>query len=295
MLLPLAGKKPESDCSGEAEIGNAVLDFVYAERPRKLGQPALGRENEDSNGDKGRRKPDKKTYLGIHYSMIAILGKVVYNVSMNTIEAVVFDYGGVISLNPGAEKFEAMAGLASVPVADFTSILWGLRNEYDRGNCDCRGFYRHVLKELGHKSLAEERFDALVKADIELFKPTNPETLGLIADLKQQRCKVGVLTNMPYDFLHYLQGNVPLFQAGKSVEAVDYVVASCCLHLLKPEEAIYRVLFDKLRLEPEEIAFFDDNNDNIREATFLGMKAFVFKSAKEARKKLEDLKVLKYN
>jgi putative hydrolase of the HAD superfamily len=59
-------------------------------------------------------------------------------------------------------------------------------------------------------------------------------------------------------------------------EFFDGYVISSDVHLLKPDPAIYRYLFERYRLKPEECLFIDDRADNVAEAVNTGMKGVVF-------------------
>jgi putative hydrolase of the HAD superfamily len=210
------------------------------------------------------------------------------------INAVDFDYGGVISLVPGREKYEELAKMAGASVETFQKALFALRDGYDRGTYDCAELYRRVLAGLGgtRSGTQDDLIKTLVAADLELWKPLNKKTLSLIEDLTASKNRegmplVGVLTNMSGEFLSELRSTVPLFQ--KEQSKLDFVIASCELLLIKPEKAIYDVLLQRLKLPPEQVVFFDDNKANVDAACKLGIKAFVFTSADEARSTLSSL------
>ena len=63
---------------------------------------------------------------------------------------------------------------------------------------------------------------------------------------------LGILSNMPFDFIERYGKAIDLF--GKA----DVAVFSCYESLIKPEPAIYRSIIEKLSLDPAEIAFFDE-------------------------------------
>jgi FMN phosphatase YigB (HAD superfamily) len=210
------------------------------------------------------------------------------------VKAIVFDYGGVISLLPRQEKVEELAKMCGTAIGTFQKAQAALRNEYDRGSYDCAGLYRRLLATLGVHNPDTMLVEKLVTLDLELWKSLNTETLGLIADLERSKDKnglprVGVLTNMSGEFLSWLRSSVPLFKAVSGPGRVDFVIASCELLLIKPEKAIYDVLLERLKLPPEDVVFFDDNKANVDAACEQGIRAFVFKSAGEARSTLHSL------
>ncbi|MCM1206981.1 MAG: HAD-IA family hydrolase [Firmicutes bacterium] len=50
-------------------------------------------------------------------------------------------------------------------------------------------------------------------------------------------------------------------------------------HVIKPEPAIYKRLFEKFNLKPEECIFTDDREENINGGKSLGMEGIVFHDA----------------
>lgn len=75
------------------------------------------------------------------------------------------------------------------------------------------------------------------------------------------------------DFLPYMDGGI----------------FSCDVHLMKPDEKIYKMLMDKYDLNASECVFIDDNEANIAAAKRIGMKAVHFTDYPHAQKELEDL------
>jgi putative hydrolase of the HAD superfamily len=96
-------------------------------------------------------------------------------------------------------------------------------------------------------------------------------------DIKAAGFKVGILSNMPREFLTLARERFPLFGLP------DAGIFSCEVGAIKPEEAIYEALFAALGCAPNEIIFVDDLRPNIEAARVLGMNAFLWKSAEAAR------------
>lgn len=73
------------------------------------------------------------------------------------------------------------------------------------------------------------------------------------------------------DFLNYIDGRVVSYQ----------------IHIAKPEEGIYRHLFEKYQLNPSECIFFDDREANTKAARRLGMQAVTITSEEFLLQELE--------
>ena len=95
------------------------------------------------------------------------------------------------------------------------------------------------------------------------------QTWSLINDLKEKGYRLYVLSNAPTFFAeHASYFNI--------VNKFDEMVFSGPIKLAKPEPEIYKYLFDKYDLDPEECLFIDDKEININAAKELGMDGVVF-------------------
>jgi len=65
-------------------------------------------------------------------------------------------------------------------------------------------------------------------------------------------------------------------------ELFETVVDSAFVGLRKPDPAIYRIVCDRLALEPAQCLFLDDVEVNCTAATELGMTAVLFRDSEQA-------------
>ena len=100
--------------------------------------------------------------------------------------------------------------------------------------------------------------------------------------LQKQGFKLGILSNMPTEFLQYYRNEIPLF-----VHA-DYACFSCEVHVIKPEPEIYNIVLDGLGVRPEEAVFYDDMQVNIDAACNLGIHACLWTGLENARNALDN-------
>jgi lysophospholipase L1-like esterase len=68
---------------------------------------------------------------------------------------------------------------------------------------------------------------------------------------------------------------------------MDGGVWSCDVHVIKPDAEIYRILFEKYGLVPEECLFIDDHGENIAIGKKFGMKGIVFRDHDQLTADLE--------
>jgi putative hydrolase of the HAD superfamily len=206
-------------------------------------------------------------------------------------KAVVFDYGRVISQDPPDETQEEMARLAGVPAGVFERIRMTYRDDYDRGSLRGRAYYQKVMREAGVPVTDARDFDALADRiallDVHSWSRINSKTEALMRGIKEAGYKVGVLSNMPHDFLENERDVFRVF------DLCDTCIFSCRYNLIKPEREIYQALIDALGCAPEEIVFFDDIAVNVEGARKVGIKAYLWEDAKTARGILTGLGILR--
>ena len=205
-----------------------------------------------------------------------------------SIKAVVFDYGQVISLPQDPGTIDALAKKAGVARDKFEPLLWSLRLDYDRGVIDAGEYFGNIASHLG-VTLEEKTIGEMIEIDNTSWKNINAGTVALMEDVKKAGYILGLLSNMPHEFLAWARKNVTVF----SLPQVS--LFSCEVELIKPEEAIYRKLLAMIEAESgepltfEQLVFFDDNADNIKGAAAMGIKAFLWKSPEAARSELSSL------
>jgi putative hydrolase of the HAD superfamily len=195
------------------------------------------------------------------------------------IRAVVFDYGKVICFPPSAENRRALLDLTGLSAETLEVLERKHRGEYDRGTCNGKTYYKTLLDDAGI-SLDARILEALAETDADGWKQTDPGTLALMRDIKNAGLALGILSNMPHDFLAWLRTHIPLF------DRLDAAVFSCEEKTIKPERRIYEILRSRLGCEYGEIVFFDDVPVNVEKAAELGIRACLWKGSEAARETL---------
>ena len=94
----------------------------------------------------------------------------------------------------------------------------------------------------------------------------------LVQRLKSHGYSVYYLSNIPQDVLE-------LFQTRGVLDNFDGGVASCEVHINKPDPRIYQALLDKYSLRASECVFIDDNLANVQAAFALGFAGIQMKDS----------------
>jgi len=200
----------------------------------------------------------------------------------STIDAVVFDYGGVLCHPPAASEIDRLAAPFGLPRDKFWRMYGRLRGPYDRGLIDAREYW-HNMAQCAGVLLSEAQYSSLQAIDLQMWSAYNDSMLALAAQLRDAGLKTGILSNMLTDMLKKLRAEVdwlPLF---------DVQVYSCDLGLMKPDEAIYERLIQELGVAPSRTLFVDDILANVEGARRAGMQAVVFESEPQLREYLAEL------
>jgi putative hydrolase of the HAD superfamily len=198
------------------------------------------------------------------------------------IKAVVFDFGKVISFPPAETVMEELASIAGLDAKTMDALLWPPRDEYDRGTINGLEYYRTLLAG-GGIVLDEPALKRMLQIDLNGWTHINPGTVQLMKDIKVAGLKLGILSNIPHDFLALARGTLPV------VSLPDVNIFSCETGFIKPEPAIYEALIAALGCKPAEIVFFDDVEKNVAGAREMGINAFIWKDPETARITVKEL------
>ncbi len=197
------------------------------------------------------------------------------------IKAIVFDYGGVISMPQDKAYFfpwmQEQTGLDEATVREGWARY---RLDFDGGLLSGADMYRRILQDNGIDAPSPAFCQAIASRDLDSWAELNPTTLVWARELKTAGYKLGILTNMPLEFL-------PWFERAKEFRLLsDVEIISARVKKVKPSLGIYQELVDRLNLPPNRILFFDDAIRNVEGARAAGLNSELFTTVEEARKTL---------
>ena len=190
-------------------------------------------------------------------------------------DAVIFDYGRVLSHSPTSAELQTFAQLVGVSEPPFFQIYSDTRDEYDCGRHDCQQHWQHFARIAGI-SLTPDHIARIVEFENRMWVRANPAALELVREIKAQGVRTAILSNIPFDL------RAELRNAFDWLDEFDVQIWSCDHGVIKPDPAIYRICLDALGCKPERALFFDDRPRNVEGARSVGMQAHVFESAEQA-------------
>jgi putative hydrolase of the HAD superfamily len=191
-------------------------------------------------------------------------------------DAVIFDYGRVLSQSPTSAELQAFAQLVGVSEPPFFQLYSDTRDEYDCGRHDCHQHWQHFAKAAGI-SLTPSHIANIVEFENRMWVRADPATLELVREIKAHGMRTAILSNIPLDL------RAEVRSAFNWLDEFDVQIWSCDHGVIKPGEPIYRICLDALGCEPQRALFFDDRPRNVEGARAVGIDAHVFESAEQAK------------
>ncbi|MEG0803783.1 MAG: HAD family phosphatase [Pygmaiobacter sp.] len=190
---------------------------------------------------------------------------------------IVFDLGGVVvDYNPHDYLTERFL---DKPLEDFLYehiFASGIWRELDAGRITLSKGVQLMLADCSN-----HRYEAqMVLDDWRDMLTTKTDTVRLMEKLHDAGYHLYFLSDISADVLNIFREKkrfMRLFEGG---------IASCEVHLLKPERAIFTCLLDTYQLNPTETVFVDDLKENIDAAAELGFTTIPFKNTADLYKML---------
>ena len=197
------------------------------------------------------------------------------------IEAVLFDFGGVILSSPfeAFAEYEAEIGLPPDTIRKINSTnpdtnAWA---KFERREVDPQEFARLFEEEallLGHELDAQRILEGLHGT----VRPAMVDALSNCAS----KFKTAMLTNN----ITPMREQDLDEEVKKVVEIFDILVESSIEGCRKPEERFYEIACERLAVNPESCVFLDDLGINLKPARAMGMKTI---KVVEPEKAIEEL------
>jgi putative hydrolase of the HAD superfamily len=197
-----------------------------------------------------------------------------------TIQAVVFDIGGVLEITPSlaiTERWESRLGLDSGEINKRMEDVWygggiGAISEAD--------VHRALAERFSFDERQVDEFMGWVWR--EYLGSANMELIEY-ARLLRPRYRTGILSNS-------FVGAREREQAAYGFEdLVDEIIYSHECGMSKPDPGIYALACERLRIEPAQMVFLDDSGPCVEGARQAGIHAVLYQDNSQAVSGIEDL------
>ncbi|SFU35486.1 HAD-IA family hydrolase [Bradyrhizobium arachidis] len=201
------------------------------------------------------------------------------------IEAVIFDFGGVLTSSPfeAFTRFETERGLPAdiirrTNAANHLENAWA---KFERAEVDIDTFdalFSEESRALGAQVRGRDVLP-LLQGDL------RPEMVEALKRIKAQ-FKTGCITNnLPANAIGSMTGR-SLYIAEVMV-LFDHVIESAKIGLRKPDPRIYGMMVETLKVDPKKCIYLDDLGVNLKPAREMGMTTIKVTSGSQAIAELE--------
>jgi HAD superfamily hydrolase (TIGR01509 family) len=182
----------------------------------------------------------------------------------NTLEALLFDLGGVLLDFRGVESVHALSrGQVS---AEQFSAFWSQSRWAERLHCGRCTPEEFAAGAVGEFALAIDPADFLLEFRTWLRGPY-PGAFELLAELRG-RFQLACLSNTNALDVRRMRDELKLDHR------FDYCFFSNEMGVRKPSRYCYRMVLERLRTAPERVAFFDDSAEYVKGAIDAGLIAY---------------------
>ncbi len=195
-----------------------------------------------------------------------------------SITAVVFDIGNVLLTWNPADIFFRLFGRTDFDTHPLSFLIGNdIWLDMDRGIIS-----KEEAVLLFGRSYPEERetIAAFLDAVPHYITPRD-SGIRCAEECKKRGYKIFLLSNFPGYAFKKIRQKYPFFST------FNGGIISYQVHMIKPEEAIYRELLNRYHLHPAETLFIDDRKENISAAQSLGMTGIHLDAHKNIRTEVE--------
>ncbi len=194
---------------------------------------------------------------------------------MEKINAVIFDWGGVLIEDPAPALFKYCANALGVSVERYVITFDICINDFQTGAVSEKQFWMNMTKRL---NVPMPKMNSLwTEAFIAAYKPRQ-EMFSLASRLRKAGCKTAILSNTEMPVVEIINK--------QRYDAFDITVLSCLEGTAKPGRKIYDLALNRLGVSAGQVLFIDDKPENIDGAKQAGLQTILFKSVNQLKKEL---------
>ena len=197
------------------------------------------------------------------------------------IKAIIFDLGGVLFTNGTKQFIEKISKRYGIEESKVKEVMDGdLGTQYREAKITRDEFWNRALKELDIKTdiddLEREWIDGyeLIEGTRDIIqKLSSKYRIFFLSDNVRERVNK---VNDRYNFLEWFESGVFSHEVG----------------VRKPNPEIYKIVLDKIGIDPSEAVFIDDKSEMLIPANELGITTYLFTSPDKLRENLVAAKML---
>ena len=201
------------------------------------------------------------------------------------VEAVIFDFGGVLTTSPfeAFARFERERGLPAdiirrTNAANHLENAWA---KFERAEVDIEAFdqlFADESRALGAEVRGKDVLP-LLAGDL---RPEMVEALKRIGETLKTGC---ITNNLPANAIGSAAGRT--LYIAEVMALFDHVIESAKIGLRKPDPRIYDMMVETLQVDPKNCVYLDDLGINLKPARAMGMTTIKVANGAQAIAELE--------
>jgi putative hydrolase of the HAD superfamily len=194
---------------------------------------------------------------------------------MEKINAVIFDWGGVLIEDPAPALFKYCANVFDVSVEKYVAAFDTCINDFQKGVVTENQFWTNMAKRL---NVATPKVNSLwTEAFMVAYKPRQ-EMFTLAGNLRKSGLKTAILSNTEMPVVQIINK--------QKYDSFDITVLSCLEGVIKPGREIYDLTVNRLGVSAKQSIFIDDKPENVEGAKRAGLQTIHFETIEKFRKEL---------
>jgi HAD superfamily hydrolase (TIGR01509 family) len=182
------------------------------------------------------------------------------------INAIGFDYGGVIDDIPGPLFKRNVANILDVDPISFQDVYSRIVPLLNNNILGFEGFWEKIVEELK----SPDKYGELM-AYLKNLPPhqINNQLIDLSDRLRSNGYKTGILSNNTIETIN-------VFKTLGLFDHFDVITVSAEIGYSKPEPEAYKIFAEKLGVKVTELAFVDDTEKSLSSAKGVGFYPIIF-------------------
>ncbi len=200
--------------------------------------------------------------------------------TMERIESVIFDWGGVLIDDPAPSLMQYCAQALAVSKEDFIKAHSKFAADFEKNLINEDTFWERICGELG---VSKPKVNSLWADAFEAAYVPREDMFSLAERLRKNGYKTALLSNTEAAAMQYF------YQL--QYDMFDVLVFSCAEGTRKPEKKIYELTIQKLGSRPGQSVFIDDKPEYINGAKEAGLNTILFENINQLKNTLVELGV----
>ncbi|MDO8740988.1 MAG: HAD family phosphatase [Candidatus Woesearchaeota archaeon] len=190
------------------------------------------------------------------------------------IEAIIFDWGGVLIEEPEDMRNSYCARYFKVPKSEFARVYDKFKHDFGRGIISEETFWKNICLEL---KVDPPNRSLWLDACRHVYSEKK-DVISIASSLHKNGYKIGLLSNTELPSMKYF--------CEQKYDMFDICVFSCMEGVIKPERKIYELALERLGVAAKSAVFIDDKENCTDGAKIIGMNAILFKTPEQLKKEL---------